>query len=295
MSLWPRLPELRTLRAFEAAARHLNYTHAAAELHLTHGAISHQMRALEEDLGVPLFERVGRQTRLTDAGSQLAHGVRSALDALAGVVGRVRARDSDNQLTVSVLPSFAAAWLVGRLGSFLERHPGIDLNLRSSTALADFRSDGVDVAIRYGRGPWPDSVNEKLMGDELFPVLSPGFRNGRLPQTPAELLQLPLLHVRGHPWARWLEAAGVSNVGTLAGPTFDDSELVLQTAMQGQGIALGRSSLATSRLLAGTLVAPFPLRIPSPSSYFLVYPEQSNQKRAFRVFREWLLEQLENR
>jgi LysR family glycine cleavage system transcriptional activator len=292
MSPWPHLPALRTLRAFEAAARHLNYTHAAAELHQTHGAISHQMRALEADLGVPLFERTGKQTRLTDAGQQLALGVRAALDALAAVVGRVREGDNGRKLTVSVLPSFAAAWLIKRLGEFMERHPQIELNLRSTTALADFRSDGVDVAIRYSRGPWPDLVNERLMGDELFPVLSPDFRQGPWPQTPADLLKLPLLRVRGHPWAPWFRAVGIEAAEPTTGASFDDSELVLQAVMQGQGVALARSSLAGSRVKAGTLIAPFATRVVSPSSYFLVYPQATAQKVGFKLFRAWLLEEL---
>lgn len=292
MSPWPHLPALRTLRAFEAAARHLNYTRAAEELHQTHGAISHQMRALEADLGVRLFERNGRQTRLTDQGQQLALGVRIALDALAAVVSRVRERDTGNALTVSVLPSFAAAWLIKRIGSFVENHPRIELNLRSTTALADFRGDGVDVAIRYGRGPWPEAINERLMGDDLFPVMSPDFRGGQLPQTPADLLELPLLRIRGHPWRPWFLAAGIDAAEPTGGPTYDDSELALQAVMQGLGVVLGRSSLASSRLQSGTLVAPFPQRIQSPSSYFLVYPETSLQKSAFRAFREWLLQEI---
>ncbi len=292
MATWRQLPALRTLHVFEAAARHLNYTKAADELHLTHGAVSHQMRALEENLGVPLFERTGRQTRLTEAGRQLAEGVRAASDALALVVDRVRERKAGDSLTLSVLPSFAAAWLVGRLGAFLERYPQIQLNLKTTPLLANFRSDGVDAAIRYGVGPWPDTLCEKLRDDELFPVLSPHFRGGRLPRAPADLLSLPLLHVGAHPWADWFEAAGLE-APPPRGPYFDDSELSLQAAMRGQGIALGRASLASSRLRDGTLVAPFDLRIPSPLAYFLVYPPASAKKPAFRAFREWVLAEIE--
>ena len=152
MNPWHRLPPLRSFRVLEAAARHQNYTRAADELHLTHSAVSHQIHALEASLGVRLFERSGRQMRATESGRQLAHDVRATLDALAAAVERVRGGDAANSLTVSVLPSFAAAWLVTRLGGFLEAHPQIELRLESTTALADFRNDGVDVAIRYGSG-----------------------------------------------------------------------------------------------------------------------------------------------
>lgn len=291
MSTWQTLPALRTLRVFEVAARHLNYTRAAAELHLTHGAVSHQIRALEESLGVRLFERAGRGMRLTEAGHQLAQGVRETVDALAAVIGRVRERESGDGLTLSVLPSFAAAWLVGRLGSFLDQNPAIQLNLRSTTVLANFRNDGIDAAIRYGKGPWPDAINEKLRDDELFPVMSPRLRRGRLPRTVAELAKAPLLHVGAHPWAQWFNAAGVA-APEPRGSYFDDSELALQAAMQGQGVVLGRASLVSARLREGSLVAPFALRIPSPYAYFLVYPASSGAKPAFQRFREWLLAEI---
>ncbi len=291
MSNWQAIPPLRTLRVFEVAARHLNYTKAGAELHLTHGAVSHQIHALEDSLGTRLFERVGRGMRLTEAGHQLAQGVRETVDALAEVIGRMRERESGDGLTLSVLPSFAAAWLVGRLGSFLDANPAIQLNLRSTTVLANFRNDGVDAAIRYGKGPWPDAVNEKLRDDELFPVMSPNFRHGRLPRTLAELAKAPLLHVGAHPWAPWFAAAG-HPVAEPRGSYFDDSELALQAAMRGQGIVLGRASLVSTRLRDGSLVAPFELRIPSPYAYYLVYPESSNAKPAFRRFREWLLAEI---
>jgi LysR family glycine cleavage system transcriptional activator len=291
MSTWQDLPALRTLRVFEVAARHLNYTRAGAELHLTHGAVSHQIHALEESLGTRLFERVGRGMRLTEAGHQLALGVRETVDALAAVIGRVRERESGDGLTISVLPSFASAWLVGRLGSFLDQNPAIQLNLRSTTVLANFRNDRIDAAIRYGKGPWPDTITEKLRDDELFPVMSPGFRRGRLPRTPAELAKAPLLHVGAHPWSQWFAAAGAP-APEQRGSYFDDSELALQSAMQGHGVVLGRASLVSARLREGSLVAPFALRIPSPFAYFLVYPASSAAKPAFQRFREWLLAEI---
>lgn len=292
MASWQRLPALRTLRIFEAAARHLNYTRAAQELHLTHGAISHQMQALEERLGVRLIERDGRQARLTAAGEQLAEGVRGALDTLASTVERVRQRDDDRQLTISVLPSFAAAWLVGRLGQFLELHPEIDLTLQSNSALANFREDGVTVAIRYGAGQWPNLVAELLLEDEAFPVVSTEFNRGRKLNHPGELAKLPLLRMKFQPWAPWFAAAGVDLPEPKRGPLFDDAELILQAAMRGQGVALGRTSLVAGKLASGALIAPFPQRVRATYAYYLVYPQAHAGHRGLLAFRHWIQQEV---
>ena len=292
MNPWHRLPPLRSFRVLEAAARHQNYTRAADELHLTHSAVSHQIHALEASLGVCLFERSGRQMRATEVGRQLAHDVRAALDALAGAVERVRGADAANSLTLSVLPSFAAAWLVNRLGGFLELHPQIELRLESTTALADFRNDGVDVAIRFGSGNYDGYETTKLFDDELFPSMSPKlYRRARV-RTPADLARVPLLRIRTHTWAPWFAAAGVSIPEPRRGPVFNDSELALQAAMQGQGVVLARGSLTAPKLRAGTLVAPFKPRIPSPQTCWLVYPAQHARKPAVRIFRDWLLDEM---
>jgi len=292
MNPWHRLPPLRSFRVLEAAARHQNYTRAADELHLTHSAVSHQIHALEASLGVRLFERSGRQMRATESGRQLAHDVRATLDALAAAVERVRGGDAANSLTVSVLPSFAAAWLVTRLGGFLEAHPQIELRLESTTALADFRNDGVDVAIRYGSGNYDGYETVKLFDDELFPSMSPKLYRSARVRTPADLARVPLLRIRTHTWSPWFAAAGVNLPEPRRGPVFNDSELALQAAMQGQGVVLARGSLAAAKLRAGTLVAPFKQRIASPQTCWLVYPPQHARKPAVKIFRDWLIDEL---
>jgi LysR family glycine cleavage system transcriptional activator len=298
MRAWQHLPSLRTLRIFEAAARHLNWTRAAAELHLTHGAVSLQIKALEDELGLKLFEREGKRTWLTDAGHQLAAGVRDAMDQLAATVTRVRERSAGHMLTVSVLPSFASAWLVGRLGSFIARHPEIELNLQSTTALADFRNDGVDLAIRWGNGPWPGLRSDKLLDDELFPVVSPKLlgRGRRALREPAQLLDLPLVRIKQHArlndWVRWFAAAGVRTTEPRHGPVFDDTELALRAAAQGQGVVLARSSLVAQRLASGELIAPFALRVPSLYAYYLVCPETHAEKPSVQRFRAWLTDEI---
>jgi LysR family glycine cleavage system transcriptional activator len=283
---------LRSFRVLEAAARHQNYTRAADELHLTHSAVSHQIHALEETLGVRLFERSGRQMRATESGRQLAQDVRATLDALAAAVERVRGADSANSITVSVLPSFAAAWLVARLGGFLERHPQVELRLESTTALADFRNDGVDVAIRYGNGNYEDLESVKLFDDEVFPTMSPKLRRSARIRVPADLARVPLLRIRNQPWAPWFTAAGMNLAEPRRGPVFNDSELALQAAIQGQGAVLARGSLAAAKLRAGVLVAPFKQRIASPQTCYLVYPPQHARKPSVQLFRDWLLEEL---
>lgn len=290
MTSWNHLPGLRTLRIFEAAARHLHWSRAAAELHLTHGAVSHQVKALEAELGVALFDRQRRRVQLTEAGRQLAEGVRDGLDLLASVTARVRERGAGHALTISVLPSFAAGWLVARLGDFIAAEPSIELNLQSSTALADFRGDGVDAAIRYGGGRWPGVVTEKLLDDEIFPVMSPDFLRRHAIDRPAQLLDVPRVSSGRQPWTPWLLAAGVAPEEPRA--MYSDAELAYQAAVRGHGAALGRTSLVADRLRDGSLVAPFSLRVASPYAYYLVYPEISQRKPAFVRFRGWLLHQL---
>jgi LysR family glycine cleavage system transcriptional activator len=295
MRAWQHLPALRTLRIFECAARHLNWSRAAEELHLSHGAVSLQIKQLEEELGLKLFARNGKKVWLTDAGQQLALGVRDALDELAATVTRVRERAAGNVLTLSVLPSFAAAWLVGRLGGFLARHPDVEFNLQSSIHLADFRNDGVDVAIRWGNGPWPGLRSEKLLDDELFPVMSPRLTRRKL-KNPAELLELPLIRIkqqmRQNDWVRWFAAAGVHASEPRGGAVFDDTELALRAAAKGQGVVLARSSLAGDRLASGELIAPFALRVPAHYAYYLVCPESHIEKPSVQQFRTWLIEEL---
>jgi LysR family glycine cleavage system transcriptional activator len=285
-----KLPPLRSLRVFEAAARHQNYTRAASELALTHGAVSHQIQLLQSQLGLRLFERDGRRMRLTDDGRTLAAAVRSALDHLGATIDSLSARHMGKGLTVSVLPSFAAAWLVERLGSFMSEHPDIEFNLQSSRNLADFDRDGVDVAIRYGEGPWPNLMCERILEEEVFPVCSPQFNGGKLPQSARELLELPLLRLKSNEWEHWFSHTGID--APIRGPLFDDTELSLLAASRGQGVALARSSLIAQKLRDGVLIEPFLQRVAARSAYYLVYPQAHADRLPVRQFREWLIRQI---
>jgi len=285
----PRLPPLHALRAFEAAARLESFSRAADELHVTHGAVSHQVRALEEFLGAPLFNRNGRRVVLTGDGRLFADRVRAALRDIGDAANSLRRPGRANRLTVSLLPSFAARWLMPRIGRFMMAHPEISINVHTSIAFVDFDREEADMAIRFGNGEWPKLEVEKFMDDEYFPVVSPRFNRGRLPARPAELGQLPLISSDGEPWAPWFKAAGLK-LAEPTGPIFDDSSLMVQAAIDARGIALVRRSIAEGDLAAGTLVRLFDVAIKASGSYYLVRPRGAAPQKVL-AFRAWMLEE----
>jgi LysR family glycine cleavage system transcriptional activator len=288
----PYLPPLSSLRAFEAAARHLNFTRAAEELHLTHGAISHQMKALEAQLGVTLFRREHRRLLLTDAGQRFAARVRGVLGELEESVAAIAGKPDPRVLTVSVLPSFALRWLIPRLASFQRRHPEIDVHVSASHALAEFGAGGVDLAIRFGRGGWPGVVAEKLFDEEVFPVASPKLAGGRWPLKPQELDRFALLRSEREPWRPWFRAMGLAFDEPERGPIFSDEILMLQAAEHGLGIALARDAIAAPAIAAGGLVRLFPERVSPRSAYYLVYPRAHAALPTVAAFREWIIDEV---
>jgi LysR family glycine cleavage system transcriptional activator len=289
-----RLPPLSALRPFEAAARLESFTRAAAELHITHGAVSHQVRALEEHLGTPLFTRHGKRVTLTAAGRVFGERVRAALLEIAQAADALRAR-RDDRLTVSVLPSFASRWLMPRLIRFMDAHPKIEVNVIASTALADFASDEVDVAIRFGKGPWPPHVCEVFLEDEYFPVASPAGQRGKLPKTPRDLLRAGIIREDRDYWPAWFEAAGVPIEEAIAarGPIFNDSTYALQAAARGEGIALARRSIVAEDLERGTLKRLFRIAVPSRERYWFVSPRDTAEMPKVRAFRDWVKAELQ--
>jgi LysR family glycine cleavage system transcriptional activator len=279
---------MQALRAFEAAARERSLSRAAGSLHLTHGAISHQIKALEADLGVRLVERAGRGIRLTDEGERFAARVRASLAELAAAVREVVDRANPRQLRVSVMPSFAARWLLPRIGGFLAAHPDIDFDVRANNALVDFEREDVDVAIRLGSGDYPGLSTEHLMGDIYFPVCSPKIAGGRLPAKPADLDRYLLLRSEREFWQPWFAAAGLDWPEPTRGPIFNDTSHMMQAAIEGQGVALARSSLIGNDLVNGTLVRLFDVTVTSPHNYFLVYPPRLANAPKLARFRDWL-------
>jgi len=283
-----KLPPLTALRAFEAAARLGSFSRAAEEISVTHSAVSHQVRALERALGAPLFQRNGKRVTLTAAGRSFAERVGTALRDIAEAAQLVRrgARDK-NVLTISTLPSFAARWLMPRLGRFMERHPQIEVTVHTSIALVDMERDEVDLAIRFGRGEWPGVEALKYMDDEFFPVASPRFNRGRLPTRPAELAKFRLMRSNDEPWTPWFRIAGVK-LEEPRGSVFTDSALLLQAAADGRGIALARRSIAEDDLRAGKLVRLFDLALAAHGANYLVWPKNKLSANA-ALLRDWLL------
>ncbi len=285
-----RLPPLGALRVFEAAARHQNFSHAGAELHITHSAISHQMKALERELGVTLFHRRSRGVRLTEPGRTLAATMHEALDRIARGIAELRAKPH-RALTISVLPAFATHWLIPRLADFNRRHPDIDINVRAGQALADFASEDVDLAVRYGGGQWPGLHAVQLAHEDVFPVCSPRFNGGRLPKRLGDLAKARLLHTPLQPWDEWFQAMGVAAMPSRRGMTFSETDLLLRAAIDGLGIALSRRMLAQPELDAGRLVRPVRHSVRADRSYFIVYPAAAEPPPRLQIFRDWLLEQ----
>jgi LysR family transcriptional regulator, glycine cleavage system transcriptional activator len=286
------LPPLETFRFFEAAARHLNFTRAAKEMHITHGAVSQRIKRLEDHLGTPLFRRHGRGMQLTDAGRRLLERVQSAISEITEGVEAIRPNRVDRTLTISTAPCLAAYWLLPRLADFNQQHPDIQVVVRASLSLADFSHDGVDMAVRFGPGKWPGLVSIKLRDEEVFPVCSPALRGGRLPRVPADLLETPLLHDERQPWSIWFEAVGLDFRGADQGPSYGDENLLIPAAIGGLGVALARASLVEAELASGRLVRLFSRGVATRYSYFIVYPPGSARLGKIKVFQEWLFTQV---
>lgn len=286
-----RLPPLNALRAFEAAARHRSFTRAAEELHVTQAAISHQVRQLEEWLGRKLFERSGHSLTLTVEGRSYLPELTRALDSLAAATERLSGSALAGPLRISVLPSFAGKWLMPRLGKFRAAHPEIDLQISSSAELCEFSRGDVDLGIRSGLGRWPGLQADLIAREWLAPLCSPALLEAGPPlRTPADLRFHTLLHDQpADLWPRWLDAAGVPEAGGRSGPAFTDSGLVLQAAIDGHGVALGRLFLAADDIAAQRLVRPFAKALQNDYSYWIVYPKAVADRPRIGAFRDWLL------
>ena len=282
------LPPLATLKAFDAAARSLSFSGAAREIHVTPSAVSYQMKALEEDLGVKLFVRNGRRdVTLTREGEYLSERVARALAMLGEAADTLRHQGS--RLTVSVLPSFAARWLMPRIGGFMDQHPGLDLSIQSTTAHASFAPDGVDLAIRFGAGHWPNLQSRLLMHDELFPVCSPALLGDNLPQAPRHLARWSWLEGDPEGWNRWFAAARAELPANKRCVDVGDASLALQAAIDGAGIAMTRRSIAERELAGGTVVRLLPtISAPSQYSYYFVWPMSAELSRPALAFCEWV-------
>jgi LysR family transcriptional regulator, glycine cleavage system transcriptional activator len=287
-----QLPALNAIKAFEAAARHESFSRAADELFVTHGAVSHQIRALEAELGVALFARDGKRVRLTEVGRRYAEQVRNALTALAEATRDIRGGERERRLVVSMLTSFAARWVTPRVGSFIEAHPQWDLELLSTNTLTDFVRDDVDAVIRFGLGKYPGLHVELLLEEIFFPACSPNFNGGDLPKVPTDLAKVPLLRSDDELWRPWFDAAGLDWPEPKRGALYQDSSNLLQAAIDGQGVALTRRSLALQEIAAGRLVRLFDVDGPSPWHYYFICPPHMLQAERVKAFRDWVFEEV---
>ena len=286
-----RLPPLNALKAFEAAARHESFTRAAEELCVTQGAVSHQVKALEAELGIKLFNRERQRLIITEAGRQYLTVLRDSFDRIALGTERLIQRQSSGVITVSTSPDFAAKWLVNRLGRFAEAHPGIDLRISATLQHVDFAREDVDLAVRHGDGNWAGLDVVRLCTEQLFAVCSPKLLAGRSRITkPSDVLKFPLLHLDdSNAWAKWFEAAGVEGAKHLHGPVLNRASMVIDAAIDGQGIALARTTLAASDLISGRLVRPFAEALRLSKTYWIVCPKATAALPKITAFRNWLL------
>ena len=285
-----RLPSLNALKAFEAAARHESFTRAAAELCVTQGAVSHQVKALEAELGVKLFRRERQRLAITRAGREYLAVVRDAFDRVALGTERLVQRQNSGVLTVSTSPDFAAKWLVNRLGRFAVAHPEVDLRIAAQMHHVDFAREDVDLAVRHGDGNWPGLASVSLCPEELFAVCSPKLlADDRGAGHASVVLKFPLLHFNDrNDWDRWLAAAGLADVAAIHGPVFNHASMLIDAAVNGQGIALARTSLAAWDLLNGRLVRFLSIVLPVYKLYWIVWPAVTSALPKIITFREWL-------
>lgn len=279
------------MRVFVAAAKAESVTKAASQLNLTHGAVSHQLRLLQDDLGIALFARSGRGLKLTVSGALYAERVARALEDIASATEQAVAERNYRLLRVSCMPSFAARWLLPRIGGFISRYREFDVEVQSSARLADVKGGEVDVALRFGSGHYPGLGCRLLLKDWYYPVCSPEFAVRHRLSDPAQLAELPLLRSSDELWQPWFVAAGVDVEEPQRGPIFDDSSLMILAAASGQGVALARHSLALDDISHGRLLRPFPQKIESPNAYYFVCRPGDDKQEAVAAFREWLYEE----
>lgn len=292
------IPSVNWIRAFEVAARHMSFTKAAEEFGVTQGAVSQQVKRLEAWLGKPLFQRVGRGLSLTDAGRVYLPVVHSAFDQLQAGTEELFGGDHEGPVNVRVTTSLTYVWLLPRLGSFVADNPGISLRLITDLDPGEFReAEGIDIAIRYGDGHWPDANVERLFWEKLFPVCSPRFlKSGPPLNEPADLRAHRIIHVVGEPenWQMWLHAAGVEGLALDQGLQFDLHMMAIQAVIDGVGIGLGLSPMVDQALADGRLVAPFGIEIPTRDAHYVLTPKKTSPAPQVQAFRRWLLDQAAN-
>ena len=286
-----KIPGTELLVAFETAARHQSFTRAAEELSLTQSAVCRQISALEDYLGVQLFNRIKKRVTLSEAGQIYARQARENLKRIEHDTLSVMAhRGAGGVLELAVIPTFATRWLIPRLANFHAMHPGITLDLTTRAEPFMFTDTPFDAAIHYGDPVWPGAVTEYLFGEDMVPVCLPEMLMGRVQIVPEELEKLPLLHQSARPdaWREWFEVAGLRNVNAMGGARYELFAMLVEAARAGLGVALVPRFFVLSELASGELVTPCPHILHSQRNYYLVYPENNAGSASLQVFCTWL-------
>jgi LysR family transcriptional regulator, glycine cleavage system transcriptional activator len=294
-----RLPPLTALRAFEAVARKLSFARAAEELHVTKAAVAQQVRALEQEIGAPLVERSGRGLALTEAGAAGAPGLAEGFATLARAARAMREAKGRRFLVINSSPSFAATWLVGRIGKFKTRHPEIDVLLDANPTEDTLDSSTTDAMIRWGAGDFPGLATTLLFKEDVFPVCSPKLVGGdKALRSPEDLARHTLLHLEwssAYPswptWSDWLKAAGATNVEARHGVWFNNMAMAIRAAVQGQGVALTSFAIAADELAAGRLLAPFSTSVSTPFGYYFLCRREDAQAPRIKALLDFLIEE----
>ena len=293
------LPPLNALRAFEAVARHLSFARAAAELHVTPAALSHQIRAREQEVGLSLYHRRTRAIELTDAGKLLYPGLHAAFEGMRNAVAQLDRARADRILVISATPGLVAKWLMPRLWRFLRAYPDIDARVSATFKVVDFSAEGVDVAIRLSKRIPPDLHVEKLFEDAMLPVCAPGLVEQGL-REPVDLSRFPLIHydfatsMPAPPvWADWLPLAGLSGIDLSRGLRVNAADHLLDAAVSGAGVALAHKLIASDDVHSGRLVAPFGPELPLASANYFVCPKGYAVRPKVRAFRDWLFAEMD--
>jgi LysR family glycine cleavage system transcriptional activator len=292
------LPPLNSLRAFEATARHLSFSRAAAELHVTPAALSHQIRGLEEVLGLKLFHRRARAIELTEAARLIYPGIRTGFESIREAVERLDRGKQDRLLVVSSTPGLTAKWLVPRLYKFLSLHPGIETRITAGVAYANFATDDIDVGVRLSSGVHPDLYVEKLSDEWLLPLCSPRLLEGERPlRAPQDLAGFPLIQVDlpgvVPTWADWFGMAGIDGIDSSRGLRLNVADHALDAASEGVGVVLGYKMVAARDIVSGRLIVPFGPEIPVPGrSYYFVCAKGDDKRAPIKAFRDWVFAEI---
>ena len=275
------------------AARLQSFSLAAAELSVTHSAVSHQIRWLENHLGIALFLRVGRGVQLSAKGAAFADAVRSALQKIANAAAQLSSQERERKLRISVVTSFAGRWLMSPLGKFLDANTQYEIAVDANQILCNFTTDNIDVAVRFGVGQWADVHSALLANDTYILVCSPTFNRSKLPTKPEQLSRYTLLPQERDLWERWFALAGVNVSPPSTGIDYNHSTIFVQQAINGEGIRLLRRSLVRDAIASGSLVQLFDIKFKSTHSYYLVCLPQSVKSPKIRAFRDWLIEEID--